>query len=225
MTSSFNTRQQDTTSQYNYANTATDLTASVEKSMQDTQAQLDNYWKMATLRANQYHKNRQERDKALLNLTTTGIKFAKEKAIRDEADNLVSSHYDIENQNEVISRKKLEALENDEKLLEADQKQLDEQRVEAWNESRKADNAGFPIIGGILRRVGLIADTEAAELTEVASHMPVAFERIANTFEHQLPDGTWITRDQIKPGDVETFRLVHKGITEVVISEILRDNP
>ena len=78
MTSSFNTRQQDTTSQYNYANTATDLTASVEKSMQDTQTQLDNYWKMATLRANQYHKNRQERDKALLNLTTTGIKFAKE---------------------------------------------------------------------------------------------------------------------------------------------------
>ena len=101
MTSSFNTvlgRQRDAApdiSQYNYANTATDLTASVEEGMKDTQSQLDSYWKMATLRANQYHKNRQEKDKALLNLTTAGIKFAKEKAIRDEADNLVSSHLSL----------------------------------------------------------------------------------------------------------------------------------
>ena len=70
MTASFNTelgRQRDAVpniSQYNYANTATDLTKSVEEGMKNTQAQLDSYWKMATLRANQYHRNSQERDKA-----------------------------------------------------------------------------------------------------------------------------------------------------------------
>ena len=231
MTSSFNTvlgKQRDAIpdiSKYNYANTATDLTASVEEGMKDTQAQMDSYWKMATLQANQYHRNRQETNKALINLTKTGIQFAKEKALRDEADNLVSSHYDIDNNNEVISRKTAEAVAQEEAQLKVDEDGLEEQRGPAQTASREADKAGFPFIGGALRRLGLIADTEAAELTEVASHMPVAFERIGNTFEHQLPDGTWITKDKIKPGDVETFRLVHKGITEVVISEILRDNP
>ena len=231
MTSSFNTvlgRQRDAApdiSEYNYANTATDLTASVEEGMQDTQSQLDSYWKMATLRANQYHKNRQERDKALLNLTTTGIKFAKEKALRDEAEILANGYYDQKNPNKVISRKTAEAVAREEAEFKEDQDALEERRGPSQTASREADKAGFPFIGGILRRLGLIADKEAAELTEVAANFPVAFERIANSFEHQLPDGTWITMDKVNPGDTETYRLVHKGISEVVISEILRDNP
>ena len=231
MTSSFNTvlgRQRDAVpniSQYNYANTATDLTKSVEEGMKNTQAQLDSYWKMATLRANQYHKNRQERDKALLNLTKTGIKFAKEKALRDEAENLVNGYYDQKNPNKVISRKTAEAVAREEAEFKKDNDALEERRGPSQTASREADKAGFPFIGGILSRLGLIADKEAAELTEVAANFPVAFERIANSFEHQLPDGTWITMDKVNPSDTETYRLVHKGITEVVISEILRDNP
>jgi hypothetical protein len=231
MTSSFNTvlgKQRDAApdiSQYNYADTATDLTASVEKGMKDTQAQLDSYWKTATLRANQYHKNRQERDKALLNLTTTGIKFAKEKALRDEAEILAGGYYDQKNPDQIISRKTAEAVAREEAEFKEDNDALEERRGPSQTASREADKAGFPFIGGILRRLGLIADKEAAELTEVAANFPVAFERIANSFEHQLPDGTWITMDKVNPGDTETYRLVHKGISEVVISEILRDNP
>ena len=81
--------------------------------MKNTQAQLDSYWKMATLRANQYHKNRQERDKALLNLTTTGIKFAKEKALRDEAERMIT----LAKEGSLSSRRRAIGYKYDNKLV------------------------------------------------------------------------------------------------------------
>jgi len=231
MTSSFNTyvgTQRDAPpdiSQYNYKETDPDLTKSVNQSIDETNAQMAKFWDFAAKQANEYHKNKDRKIQALSNLTTTGLKFANEQKLRNDAAAVVKKYYDIGDNNEIVSRKAFEdVIKNENKLDEAIQEEKTIQK-KAQTESRNADKEGLPFIGGLLRNIGSLSSNKIAELLVAREGFDVAFERVANTYEHQLPDGSWITMDQVDPADMETYRYVHRGITEVVIAEILRDNP
>jgi len=237
MTSSFNTvvgTQRDAPpdiSKWNYASTEADLTKSINSEIDETTKAMNDHFSLVIQQENQYHKNRQEKHKQLLELIPKAIETYVDIRDRREAAAVYNDFIPLDG-NQVkdeINSKKKEAAE---KKIDAQFKETDELikqgnevsgQIQVYQDEFLKDNqtdAGKIAQDAVVRTAN--TRNTIAELSDAFEMGWPRFKAIASEeYLHEMPDGRWLTLNQAKGESDEYWRIAYKGTVELFLAQTI----
>jgi len=237
MTSSFNTvvgTQRDAPpniSKWNYASTEADLTESVNSEIDKTTKAMNDHFSLVIQQENQYHKNRQQKHKQLLELIPNAIETYVDIRDRREAAAVYNDFIPLDG-NQVkdeINSKKKEAAE---KKIEAQFKETDELIKQGNEVSGEIQAHQDEFLKDNQTDAGLIAQDAVVNtantrntIAELSDSFEMGWPRFktmaSEEYLHEMPDGRWLTLNQAKGESDEYWRIAYKGTVELFLAQTI----